>query len=120
MPKRPTAAELSNVASQNAAMAVNQWLSPGYINGGYTNPTSFQSYNMLVKADSYNAVGQMPAPPLPAPFGGPLMPGSNVPLPPLVRAASTLPTMYGGSFIGNPAKTAGILTPSRGILFGAF
>jgi len=111
-PKPETAHAKATAQAQAAAAATAQWNAPSLAAGGATNLNSYQSYNMLVKQQNYTAVGAMPRTPLP----GPGFPGFSA-VSPLEYAASALPSMYGGSLIGNPAKTATFLAPTRAMIF---
>ena len=95
-------------------MAAQQWRFPAYAAAGATNVANIQSYNMLTK-QTYIAVGDMPRPPLPGWGTGPVSPLTYAAA---SLAATQLPVLYGGSVMGNPARTASILAPSRGMIFG--
>ena len=105
------AAAANTLAATRAAAAAAQWKSPGFAPGGATNVNSFQSYNTVVR--NFNAVPSVPPPVV--------LPGWGMgPVSPLVAAASYgTPSLYGANVIGNPARTAALLAPARGILFGA-
>ena len=106
----PAAASTAATAASTAAAAQQQWRQPSFAPGGAFNMNSFQSYNMLARA--YTAVPTVPAGPLPGWGDGPVSP--------LVYAAGAAsPVMYGAAVMGsNPARTATLLSPARGIIFG--